>query len=80
MDLTTIPTGTGFWVPWLPFAKPERCLSLRSRNHRHSFARDLYCRCRDVLLVKEALRHRSIVSTLVYAQVDEERLRRVVGG
>jgi len=23
MDLTTVPTGSGFWVPWLPFALPQ---------------------------------------------------------
>jgi putative transposase len=22
-DLTTVPTGTGFWAPWLPFALPQ---------------------------------------------------------
>ena len=24
IDLTVAPTGTGFWVPWLPFALPQR--------------------------------------------------------
>jgi transposase InsO family protein len=24
IDLTVVPTGTGFWVPWLPFALPQR--------------------------------------------------------
>jgi transposase InsO family protein len=23
VDLTTVPTGTGFWVPWLPFTTPQ---------------------------------------------------------
>jgi len=23
IDLTTIPTGSGFWVPWMPFALPQ---------------------------------------------------------
>ena len=23
VDLTTVPTGAGFWVPWLPFALPQ---------------------------------------------------------
>ena len=63
------------WLKAAGIERPASCHSLR-----HSFARDLYRRCRDVLLVKEALRHRSIVSTLVYAQVDEDRLRRAVGG
>ena len=42
---------------------------------RHSFATELYRRTRDLLLVKEALHHRSIASTLVYARVDKEQLR-----
>ena len=42
---------------------------------RHSFAVDLYRKTRDLLLVKEALHHRSITSTMVYARVDSERLR-----
>ncbi|MCH8852720.1 MAG: transposase [Planctomycetes bacterium] len=24
IDLTTVPTGGGFWAPWLPFAVPQR--------------------------------------------------------
>lgn len=46
---------------------------------RHSFAQDLYGRTGDVLLVKEALCHRSVVSTLVYAQSDELKIRTAVG-
>ena len=23
IDLTTVPTGSGFWVPWIPFALPQ---------------------------------------------------------
>jgi transposase InsO family protein len=23
VDLTTVPTGSGFWVPWVPFALPQ---------------------------------------------------------
>ncbi len=39
---------------------------------------DLYRRTGDILLVKEALHHRSITSTLVYAKHDAERLRRAM--
>jgi site-specific recombinase XerC len=47
---------------------------------RHSFATSLYRRSGgDLLLVKEALRHRSITSTLVYARADEDRLRKALG-
>ena len=42
---------------------------------RHSFALRIYRRTRDILLVQQALRHRSIVSTTVYARCDEGRLR-----
>jgi len=24
VDLTTVPTALGFWIPWVPFAKPQR--------------------------------------------------------
>ena len=46
---------------------------------RHTFALSLYQRTGDVLLVKEALGHRSISSTMVYAQAGEDRLRRALG-
>ena len=42
---------------------------------RHSFAMELYRKTRDLLLVKEALHHRSVSSTMVYARVDQERVR-----
>lgn len=42
---------------------------------RHSFATNLYNRTQDIFLVKEALHHRSILSTLVYARCGEDRLR-----
>jgi len=45
---------------------------------RHSFALRLYACCGDVLLVKEALRHRSIASTLVYARIRQGDLRRAL--
>ena len=45
---------------------------------RHSFATDLYRRTGDILLVKEALGHRSISSTLVYARGDQDRLRKTM--
>lgn len=45
---------------------------------RHSFALSLYARCGDVLLVKEAMRHRSIASTLIYARPREAELKRVL--
>jgi integrase/recombinase XerC len=45
---------------------------------RHSFALSLYARTHDVLLVRTALHHRSLASTLVYAQCSDERLRSVM--
>ena len=45
---------------------------------RHTFAMRLYQKTRDVLLVKEALRHRSIASTLVYCRIQERQLRKAL--
>jgi integrase/recombinase XerC len=47
----------------------------RPHDMRHAFALELYRRTGDVLLVKEALGHRSITSTLVYAIPGPDRLR-----
>jgi len=47
---------------------------------RHTFAVRLYQLTRDVFLVREALLHRSIMSTMAYAQRDEGRLRRALLG
>jgi transcriptional regulator with XRE-family HTH domain len=35
VDLTTVPTGTGFWVPWVPFALPQSWPLLFSVIVRH---------------------------------------------
>jgi site-specific recombinase XerD len=45
---------------------------------RHSFGMRVYRKSGDVLLTKEALRHRSIASTIVYARAEEGRLRQVI--
>jgi len=47
---------------------------------RHTFAIGLYRRTRDLLVVQAALRHRSIVSTTVYARTNDDAVRRAVGG
>jgi site-specific recombinase XerC len=61
---------------WCKRAGIER--HVRPHDLRHSFAIRLYRRTRDLLLVQHALRHRSIVSTTVYARVDQEYLRDVI--
>jgi site-specific recombinase XerC len=58
---------------WLKKAGIRRSLSPHSM--RHHFATALYERTGNVLLVKAALHHRSIASTLVYAHVRQEQLR-----
>ena len=58
---------------WLGRAGIKRSLSVHGL--RHTFATGLYQRTGDVLLVREALRHRSIASTLVYARPSEANLR-----
>lgn len=45
---------------------------------RHSFAMRVYRRTCDLLVVKQALGHASIASTVVYAVCPEQRLRAVV--
>lgn len=58
---------------WLEKAGIKRSLSPHSMRHR--FALDLYGRTGDVLLVKEALHHRSIASTMVYARATAEQVK-----
>jgi integrase/recombinase XerD len=45
---------------------------------RHTFATRLDRRAGDLLLVRTALRHRSIASTLVHPQADQSRVRHAV--
>ncbi len=47
---------------------------------RHDFAGRTYRKTGDVLLVQRALGHKSILSTLVYAQADSAQLRQVLVG
>ena len=61
---------------WMKRAGLKRKASPHSL--RHSFGIALYEKTGDVLLVKEALGHRSVASTLVYARPDEETLRRAL--
>ena len=42
---------------------------------RHTFAQALYSQTRDILLVRQALGHRSISSTLTYASASQDELR-----
>jgi len=63
---------------WCNRAGIER--HVKPHDLRHSFAISLYRRTRDLLLVQAALRHRSIVSTTVYARTTDDSLREAVGG
>lgn len=47
---------------------------------RHTFASRLYERTGDILVVKEALGHKSVTSTMVYARAGADRVRKVVLG
>lgn len=62
---------------WLRRAGVERPTTLHALRHR--FATRLYSRTGDVLLVKQALGHRSIASTMVYVDADQGRLRAALG-
>lgn len=58
---------------WLQAAGVTQPVSTHSL--RHAFAQTLYARTGDILLVMTALRHRSITSTLVYAQANLQQIR-----
>ena len=45
---------------------------------RHTFATRLLTKTGDISLVQRALRHRSITATMVYAEVDDRRVREAV--
>lgn len=66
------------FIGWLQRAGITR----RASPHtlRHTFATNLYQKTGDILLVKDALHHRSITSTLVYARTDEARVRDAING
>ena len=51
----------------------------RAHSFRHGFATRILQQTGDLRLVQAALHHRSIVSTTVYAQVGEARLRAAIG-
>jgi site-specific recombinase XerC len=61
---------------WCKRAGIER--HVKPHDLRHSFAIRLYRQTRDLLLVQAALRHRSIVSTTVYARTDDRAVRAAV--
>jgi len=61
---------------WLKIAGINRPASVHSL--RHTFATSLYQKTGDIFIVKQALNHRSITSTLIYAQMDNRRLRDAV--
>jgi site-specific recombinase XerD len=62
------------------FRKAEVRRVAGSHVLRHTFATGLYRRTGDLLLVKRALCHRSVASTQVYADADNQRLREAVAG
>ncbi len=64
------------FAEWCKAAGIERCV--KPHDLRHSFAIGLYKRTGDLPLVQQALRHRSIASTVVYARCDDDRLRKVL--
>lgn len=53
VDLTTVPTRAGFWVPWFPFSLPQRwpfCIAIVER-----FIRSMKQECTRCLLVPMSL-------------------------
>ncbi len=64
------------FAEWL--AKAGITRSASPHPLRHTFASNLLRITGDIAIVQAALRHRSITSTLVYAKVDEARVRAAV--
>ena len=62
---------------WVTQAGVNRRATVHSLRHR--FAIRLYQRTGDIYLVQQALGHRSIASTTVYARVDRSRLAAAMG-
>ncbi len=62
---------------WLERAGVNRRATVHSLRHR--FAIRLYQRTGDIYLVQQALGHRSIASTTVYASADRDRLAAALG-
>ncbi len=63
-------------VHWLRAAGITRPAS--PHTMRHTFATRLLARTHDIALVQKALRHRSITSTMVYAAMDDRRVRAAI--
>ena len=61
------------------YAEAARVRTTGTHALRHTFAMRVYGQTGDLLLTKEALGHRSVASTVVYARVNEQRVRDVVG-
>lgn len=47
-------------------------------RYAHTFATRLLAKTHDVALVQKALRHASITSTMVYAAMDDRRVREAI--
>jgi len=61
---------------WVERAKIKRSATVHCL--RHTLGSHLYKQTGDIFLVKEMLRHKSINSTLVYANISRNRIRNVV--
>jgi integrase/recombinase XerD len=62
------------------WAKAAGLAGVSAHRLRHTFATRLYRRTSDVLLVQQALGHRTVSSTMAYAQLDPARLRLHLSG
>jgi site-specific recombinase XerC len=73
LSVRQIQRRLGYWLERAGIATAASPHSLR-----HSFATRLYQSTGDILLVKEALGHASITSSVVYARVDRRTLRQAI--
>ncbi len=65
------------------FRAYSKAAAIRARGThalRHTFAMAVYSQTGDLLLTKEALGHRSVASTVVYARCSRNRLRAALSG
>jgi integrase len=63
---------------WAAWVRSLGLPTLRFHQCRHTFATRLYAATGDLLLVRDAMRHTSVATTQIYAQMDASKTSRAV--
>ena len=71
-------TPTGLWSIWRNCLKRSGLPHYKLHSTRHTFATNIYRQSKDLRLTQKQLRHKSINSTMVYADVSVEDIRSVM--